>query len=99
MNNVVAKLNNTGLQINNKWLVRVFRLIKKGEIVTLIEPNGSGKSTTKIALGSTKMLKAMLIYTNKSGYVPQKISIDWTLPVRVIEVHEPYRTVKRKRFR
>ena len=24
-------------------------------------------------------------FTNKIGYVPQKISIDWTLPIRVID--------------
>jgi zinc transport system ATP-binding protein len=88
MNNVVAKLNNAGLQINNKWLVKgVSFEVKKGEIVTLIGPNGSGKSTTaKIALGIYKNAEGHVVkYTNKIGYVPQKISIDWTLPVRVID--------------
>ena len=88
MNNVVARLNNAGLQINNKWLVKgVSFEVKKGEIVTLIGPNGSGKSTTaKIALGIYKNAEGHVVkYTNKIGYVPQKISIDWTLPVRVID--------------
>lgn len=88
MNNVVAKLNNAGLQINNKWLVKgVSFEVKKGEIVTLIGPNGSGKSTTaKIALGIYKNAEGHVVkYTNKIGYVPQKISIDWTLPVRVVD--------------
>ena len=88
MNNVVSRLNNAGLQINNKWLVKgVSFEVKKGEIVTLIGPNGSGKSTTaKIALGIYKNAEGHVVkYTNKIGYVPQKISIDWTLPVRVID--------------
>ncbi len=88
MNNVVARLNNAGLQINNKWLVKgVSFEVKKGEIVTLIGPNGSGKSTTaKIALGIYKNAEGYVDkYTNKIGYVPQKISIDWTLPVRVVD--------------
>ena len=88
MNNVVAKLNNAGLKINNTWLVKgVSFEVKKGEIVTLIGPNGSGKSTTaKIALGIYKNAEGHVVkYTNKIGYVPQKISIDWTLPVRVVD--------------
>ena len=59
--------------------------VEKGKIVTLIGPNGSGKSTTaKIALGIYKKIDGSVEkYTNKIGYVPQKISIDWTLPLRV----------------
>ncbi len=84
--NILVKLNDAGLQLNNKWLVKGVSLqVEKGKIVTLIGPNGSGKSTTaKIALGIYKKINGSVEkYTHKVGYVPQKISIDWTLPLRV----------------
>ena len=85
-NNVLVKLNNVGLKQNQKWLVQGVSLqVEKGKIVTLIGPNGSGKSTTaKIALGFYKNIEGNVEkYTSNIGYVPQKISIDWTLPLRV----------------
>ena len=87
-NNMLVKLNNAGYQHNDKWLVQGVSLtVEKGKIVTLIGPNGSGKSTTaKIALGIYKKIDGEVEkYTNKVGYVPQKISIDWTLPLRVLD--------------
>ncbi len=84
--NILVKLKNAGFRQNNKWLVKGVSLeVKKGKIVTLIGPNGSGKSTTaKIALGIYKTIDGEVEkYTSKIGYVPQKISIDWTLPIRV----------------
>ena len=84
--NILVKLNNVGIQQNDKWLVKGVSLeVEKGKIVTLIGPNGSGKSTTaKIALGIYKNIEGSVEkFTNTVGYVPQKISIDWTLPVRV----------------
>ena len=83
---LLVKLDKAGLKQNNKWLVKGVSLqVEKGKIVTLIGPNGSGKSTTaKIALGIYKNIDGNVEkYTNKVGYVPQKISIDWTLPLRV----------------
>ena len=83
---ILVKLKDAGFRLNNKWLVKGVSLqIEKGKIVTLIGPNGSGKSTTaKIALGIYKNINGEAKkYTNKVGYVPQKISIDWTLPLRV----------------
>ncbi len=84
----LVKLNNAGFKQNDKWLVEGVSLtVEKGKIVTLIGPNGSGKSTTaKIALGIYKNIEGSVEkYTNKVGYVPQKISIDWTLPLRVYD--------------
>ena len=87
-NSTLVKLNNAGFKQNDKWLVEGVSLtVEKGKIVTLIGPNGSGKSTTaKIALGNYKNIEGTVEkYTNKVGYVPQKISIDWTLPLRVYD--------------
>ena len=84
--NILVKLNQAGFRLKDKWLVKGVSLqIERGQIVTLIGPNGSGKSTTaKIALGIYKKIDGEVKkYTNKVGYVPQKISIDWTLPLRV----------------
>ena len=87
-NSTLVKLNKAGFKQNDKWLVEGVSLtVEKGKIVTLIGPNGSGKSTTaKIALGIYKNIEGSVEkYTNKVGYVPQKISIDWTLPLRVYD--------------
>ncbi len=87
-NKVLLKVENAGVYINDKSLIKgVSFEIKQGEIVTLIGPNGSGKSTTaKIALGIYKKIDGKVKkYTDKIGYVPQKISIDWTLPIRVLD--------------
>ena len=87
-NKILLKVEEAGVSFNNKSLVSGVSLqVRKGEIVTLIGPNGSGKSTTaKIALGIYKNIEGKVQkFTDKIGYVPQKISIDWTLPIRVID--------------
>tara|TARA_Y100000992_G_C21141991_1_gene431828 strand:- start:25 stop:771 length:747 start_codon:yes stop_codon:yes gene_type:complete len=85
---ILLKVENAGVSINDKFLVKgVTFQIRQGEIVTLIGPNGSGKSTTaKIALGIYKKIEGKVKkYTDRVGYVPQKIMIDWTLPIRVLD--------------
>ncbi len=87
-NDLLVKLSNAGVFKGNKWLVRDVDLeIHRGKIVTLIGPNGSGKTTTaKIALGLYKNIKGTVErFSNNISYVPQKVSIDWTLPLRVID--------------
>ena len=89
MDNTLIQLNNCGILRNHKWLVKGVSLtVDRGQIVTLIGPNGSGKSTTaKMALGIIKpdegdnTIKENL----KISYVPQKLEIDWSLPLRVID--------------
>ncbi len=84
----LVTLENAGLERTGRWLVRGVDLnVRKGEIITLIGPNGSGKSTTaKMALGihapsegSAHRSAGMTV-----GYVPQKVSVDWTLPLSVM---------------
>ena len=92
-NNLLVKMENAGVYLNNKWLVKDVTLnIEKGKIITLIGPNGSGKTTTaKIALGLYKNISGKVEkYTKKIAYVPQKISIDWTLPIRVFDFMNLY---------
>ena len=83
----LVALDNAGLSISNKWLVReVTMSVRAGEIVTLIGPNGSGKSTTaKMALGIMAPSEGD-VYRKENvqvSYVPQRLSIDWTMPLRV----------------
>ena len=86
-NQIDVSLKNAGVYRDNKWLIRGIDLtIKKGEIVTLIGPNGSGKTTTaKLVLGLLKPDEG-INYKRKNlkiRYVPQQLSIDWTLPLNV----------------
>ena len=87
-NNLLVKLENGGIFKSSKWLVRGVSLeINKGQIVTLIGPNGSGKTTTaKMVLDILSPDEGVMkSFTKKMAYVPQKISIDWTMPLRVID--------------
>jgi zinc transport system ATP-binding protein len=83
----LIELKNSGLKVRDRWLVRGVNLhVNRGEIVTLIGPNGSGKSTTaRMALGIKKPSEgnAAKIANLRVGYVPQKLAIDWTLPITV----------------
>lgn len=83
----LISLSDAGVQRGGRWLVRgVDFAVKAGEIVTLIGPNGSGKSTTaKLALGVLQPTQGSVWRRNglKTAYVPQKVVIDWTLPLRV----------------
>ena len=87
-NKLLVKLENAGVQRTSKWLVKGISFeISKGQIVTLIGPNGSGKTTTaKMILNIMNADEGQITRnTNKMAYVPQKINIDWTMPLRVID--------------
>ena len=87
LNDNLIELTGAGLKKADRWLVRGIDLsVGRGEIVTLIGPNGSGKSSTaKMALGIVQPTEGSARQANnlKVGYVPQQVSIDWTLPLTV----------------
>jgi len=85
--NTLIRLEQAGIVRDNRWLVRHIDLeINRREIITLIGPNGSGKSTTaKMALRILKPDEGKVWQRPnlRIGYVPQKISIDKSLPLNV----------------
>ncbi|MBN9309547.1 MAG: metal ABC transporter ATP-binding protein [Devosia sp.] len=84
---VLVDVAGAGVKRDGRWLVEGVDLsIRRGEIVTMIGPNGSGKSTTaKLVTGVLKPSVGTVSRRTglRVGYVPQKLAIDWTMPLTV----------------
>ena len=70
-------------------------MVEPGKMTAIIGPNGAGKSTLlKAALGIVKPLSGTVRVFGRSldrerariAYVPQRASVDWDFPTRVIDV-------------
>jgi zinc transport system ATP-binding protein len=83
----LAAVENLGIRLGGRWIVRHVDLaVRPGEIVTVIGPNGGGKTTTaKALLGLVAPAEGRSVRRPglRIGYVPQRLSIDWTLPLTV----------------
>lgn len=83
----LVELKDAGVYRDKRWLVRGVDLtIRRGEILTLIGPNGAGKSTTaKLVTGVLRSDEGSVrrAVDLRIGYVPQKLTIDWTMPLSV----------------
>ena len=83
----LLRLTDVGVERGGRWLVRGVDLeVARGEIVTLIGPNGSGKTTTvRAAIGAIRNDEGTVARAKglRVGYVPQKLTVDWTLPLTV----------------
>ncbi|MBV6633768.1 MAG: zinc ABC transporter ATP-binding protein ZnuC [Alphaproteobacteria bacterium] len=87
MSNALISATGLGIKAAGRWLIHDIDVsIEPGEVVTVIGPNGAGKTTMIRALlglmkpdaGSIERQAGLTI-----GYVPQKLSIDPTLPLTV----------------
>lgn len=60
--------------------------VRRGEIVTVVGPNGSGKSTLlRLLVGAERPDAGTIVREPglRIGYVPQRLSIDHTMPITV----------------
>ena len=72
--------------------------IDAGEIVTVVGPNGSGKSTLmRLLVGAVQPRKGKITHSPglRLGYVPQRLTIDPTLPLSVSRFLDLPRPAKR----
>ncbi len=70
----------------NAVLKNVSLVLEPGEIVTIVGPNGSGKtSLLRAIIGATEPVGGEITLKKglKIGYVPQRLHIDPTLPITV----------------
>ena len=88
-NQRIAYLENVCLSFNNQQILKNINLeLKKGEITTLVGPNGGGKtSIARILIGILKASsgKVFISKNAKIGYMQQKLEIEKTIPIRVID--------------
>lgn len=71
---------------NNTVLQDISFKLYSGEIVTIIGPNGGGKSTlAKLIIGILKPLRGKIIKIKglRIGYMPQKINLNRLVPITV----------------
>lgn len=94
---VLVRAEGVGVKRDRRWLIRDIDLtVRRGEIVTLIGPNGGGKTTTAKALLGLIKPDAGTVWRDPAlrvGYVPQRFPIDWTLPLtvsRLMSLARPY---------
>ena len=83
----LISLNSVTIGYDSKIVLRDVDLtVKRGEIITIVGPNGSGKTSMMRALigalvptnGSVSRSKFLRV-----GYVPQKLIIDHSFPITV----------------
>ena len=82
---MLVSAKNIGIRSHNGWRVRNVSVdLAAGEIVTMIGPNGSGKTTTaKALLGIIATDEGTIVRQDRlrTGYVPQSIQVSRNVPI------------------
>ncbi len=86
---VLLRLEDAGVRAESgRWLIRHVNLqVRRGEIVTIIGPNGGGKTTAvRAALGIAPLTEGRLWRAPglRVAYTPQKVAPDSILPLSVM---------------
>ena len=83
----LISLNSVTIGYDNKIVLRDVDLtVKRGEIITIVGPNGSGKTSMMRALIGALVPTTGSVSRSKSlrvGYVPQKLNVDHSFPITV----------------
>ena len=99
----LIKAENLSIQYRGKTVLsQVDLTVEKGEIVTIVGPNGSGKTSLfKAIIGSIEAATGQVERKPglRIGYVPQRLHIDPTLPITVERFLRLTGTVDRKACR
>lgn len=91
MDNPILKVSNLSVTINQQILLENINFeLGRNETLAIIGPNGAGKTTLFRALLGLIPYKGTVEWTRgiKIGYVPQKLSIDASLPLTTKEFFE-----------
>ncbi|MFL0811278.1 MAG: zinc ABC transporter ATP-binding protein ZnuC [Agarilytica sp.] len=87
MTSELIKLQGIGLQVRDKCILHHVDLnLERGKIVTIIGPNGAGKSSlVKVVLGLLEPSEGTITRSKglRFGYVPQQLSLDHSMPIKV----------------
>jgi len=87
--NILLDLKNISLNIDGKKILENISLtLEKGKIKTLIGINGGGKTTlARIIIGALKASSGKITKQKniKIGHMPQKIQVDKTIPMSVMD--------------
>ena len=95
----VVEVNSLYFSYNGKnWVLEDINFyVKRGELIGIVGPNGAGKTTLiKLILGFLKPQKGSIYLFgkeiknfrewNKLGYVPQRLSVEYSFPGKVKEL-------------
>ncbi len=87
MKSLLVSLKSVGVNRNDSWIIRDVSIdFHRGQIVSIVGPNGGGKTTVAKVLAKSIMPDAGIVNREDRlsiSYVPQRIKIDAALPMTV----------------